>query len=70
MVVPRGFRHDQAKVKDEFAGDEQQDTLEYINFLIDGLHEETNMRNEKPYFEAPSSDNKELIELGLECWSN
>jgi ubiquitin C-terminal hydrolase len=53
-----------------FGGDEQQDSVEYINFLIDGLHEDTNMRTDKPYFEAPNSDGKDTLELGLETWSN
>lgn len=70
VVVPKGFRHAQSKINETFGGDDQQDTQEYINFLIDGLHEETNMRNDKPYIEAPESEGKEMIELGLESWSN
>ena len=38
--------------------------------MIDALHEETNLRNEKPYIENPESANRDLIELGLESWSN
>jgi ubiquitin carboxyl-terminal hydrolase 8 len=38
--------------------------------LIDGLHEETNLRKFKPYIENPESENRDLIELGLESWSN
>jgi len=38
--------------------------------LIDGLHEETNLRRYKPYIENPDSDQRDLIELGLESWSN
>ena len=38
--------------------------------MIDGLHEETNLRKVKPYTENPNSDNRDLIELGLESWSN
>jgi hypothetical protein len=34
------------------------------------LHEDTNLRVEKPYIENPSSEGKEMIELGLETWSN
>ena len=41
-----------------------------MNFLIDGLHEETNLRKIKPYIENPDSDGRDLIELGLESWSN
>jgi ubiquitin C-terminal hydrolase len=38
--------------------------------LIDGLHEETNLRRYKPYIENPDSDQRDLIELGLESWAN
>jgi ubiquitin C-terminal hydrolase len=69
VVVPKLFRHTIAKINENFGSDDQQDTQEYIGFLIDGLHEDTNMRNDKPYFEAPESEGKELIELGLETWS-
>jgi len=38
--------------------------------MLDGLHEELNLRNDKPYVENPNSDNRNVIELGLESWSN
>jgi ubiquitin C-terminal hydrolase len=38
--------------------------------LLDGLHEELNLRLEKPYMENPDSDNRKIVELGLESWSN
>lgn len=70
MVVPKGFRHTIAKLNEQFAGDQQQDAQEYINFLLDGLHEDTNLRKIRPYIANPDSDNKEIIELSLEQWSN
>lgn len=70
IIVPKQFRHTIGKINMSFGGDDQQDTQEYINFLIDGLHEDTNLRVDKPYFEAPNSDGKDMIELGLETWSN
>ena len=39
-------------------------------FLLDGLHEELNLRKEKPYIENPDSDDRKIVELGLESWSN
>jgi ubiquitin carboxyl-terminal hydrolase 8 len=44
VIVPKGFRHTLSKCNEVFGTDEQQDTQEYINFLIDGLHEDTNLR--------------------------
>jgi ubiquitin C-terminal hydrolase len=38
--------------------------------LIDGLHEELNLRHEKPYTANPESDNRKILDLGLESWSN
>ena len=38
--------------------------------MLDGLHEELNLRQEKPYFENPDSDNRVPYELGLETWAN
>ena len=70
VVVPKGFKTVVGKIKEQFKGDEQQDSNEYLNFLIDGLHEETNLRKFKPYIENPESENRDLIELGLESWSN
>jgi len=34
--------------------------------LIDGLHEETNLRKDKPYIENPESKDRDLTELALE----
>ena len=70
VVVPKGFKHVLGKLNEQFRGDDQQDSQEYVNFLIDGLHEETNLRRYKPYIENPESDQRDLIELGLESWSN
>lgn len=38
--------------------------------MLDGLHEELNLRQEKPYLENPDSDERDHYELGLETWSN
>jgi len=34
------------------------------------LHEELNLRHEKPYIENPDSDKRKIVELGLESWAN
>jgi ubiquitin C-terminal hydrolase len=41
-----------------------------VSFLIDSLHEEVNLRTSKPFIENPSSEDRNLVELGLETWSN
>ena len=69
-VVPRNFKAVIGRCSEQFVGFEQQDSQEYISFLIDGLHEELNLRMKKPYIQNPESKNRDLNELGLEQWSN
>jgi len=38
--------------------------------LLDALHEELNLRQEKPYIENPDSEKREIADLSLESWSN
>jgi ubiquitin C-terminal hydrolase len=38
--------------------------------LIDGLHEEVNLRMKKPYIENPESEDRQVMELGLEYHAN
>jgi len=68
-VRPKEFKEVVGKFKEEFKGSEQQDTQEFLTFLIDGLHEEVNLALEKPYFSYPESDHREIKDLANECWS-
>jgi len=70
VVVPKGFRHIISKINENFSGDDQQDTQEYLSFLIDGLHEDCNLRMQKPYNPNPSSEGRDLKDLALESWCN
>ena len=38
--------------------------------MLDSLHEELNVRMNKPYIEKPTSQGREERELSIECWSN
>jgi ubiquitin C-terminal hydrolase len=38
--------------------------------LLDSLHEELNIRMNKPYIEKPDSYGRDEDELSIECWSN
>ena len=70
VVTPKGFKFTLSRLNEQFKGNDQHDSQEFLNFLLDGLHEETNLRIVKPYIENPESDNRELVDLGLETWSN
>ena len=41
-----------------FAGYGQQDSQEFMSFLADGLHEDLNRIQKKPYLENPDSDDE------------
>ena len=70
VVAPKAFKEVLGTISEQFAGYDQQDSQEYVNFLIDGLHEEINLRKSKPYIENPPSTDRNLVELGLESWGN
>jgi len=69
-VVPRAFKNAVSNCSEQFQGFDQQDSQEYLSFLIDGMHEELNLRQKKPYIENPESEGRKIVELGLEHWSN
>ena len=41
-VVPRGFKASLARFAPQFSGYQQHDSQEFLAFLLDGLHEDTN----------------------------
>lgn len=69
---PRQLKWTTSRFAPQFAGYGQHDTQEFIAFLLDGLHEDLNRILKKPYIEKPDwkpgGGNKELAELGKECW--
>ena len=69
-TIPRHFKHVVGRCSEQFLGTDQQDSQEYLSFLLDGLHEELNLRQKKPYIENPESKDRDLRELGLEHWAN
>lgn len=53
---PRAFRNTVGRCQPLFSGYGQQDSQEFLSFLIDGLHEDLNRVHKKPYIENPDSD--------------
>ncbi|KAF8423548.1 hypothetical protein EV426DRAFT_667350 [Tirmania nivea] len=72
--APRQFKNTIGRYGPAFSGYGQQDTQEFLAFLLDGLHEDLNRIHKKPYMEKPDSTdemvgNEKLIaELAEKCW--
>jgi ubiquitin carboxyl-terminal hydrolase 4/11/15 len=53
---PKNFKMALGKAQPLFSGYGQQDSQEFLSFLVDGLHEDLNRIKKKPYTENPESD--------------
>lgn len=54
-VSPRSFKETVGRYAPQFSGWGQQDTQEFLGFLLDGLGEDLNRVKKKPYIEKPDS---------------
>ena len=54
--APRNFKQTLGRYGAQFSGYGQQDSQEFMSFLVDGLHEDLNRIKKKPYRENPDSD--------------
>lgn len=54
--APKNFKMALGKAQPLFSGYGQQDSQEFLSFLVDGLHEDLNRIKKKPYTENPESD--------------
>lgn len=67
---PNAFKRTLGNIQPLFSGYQQQDSQEFLSFLVDALHEDLNRIIKKPYNENPDSDDKTvhdpqaIIELG------
>lgn len=69
-LVPRDFKAKVGQCKAEFMGHQQQDSQEFMAFLLDGLHEDLNRIRNEPRIEQKDSDNRADDELAKETWTN
>lgn len=73
-VTPREFKYTIGRHSSVFHGYQQQDSQEFVSWLLDALHEDLNRIHQKPYCEKPELkdedvDNKDAIkQLANTCW--
>ncbi|PQE19062.1 ubiquitin carboxyl-terminal hydrolase protein [Rutstroemia sp. NJR-2017a BBW] len=74
-VTPRNFKSTVGRFAPSFSGYGQQDSQEFLGFLLDGLQEDLSRVKKKPYIEKPDStdemiSNPEAIkEMAAKVWS-
>ncbi|KAJ0118310.1 hypothetical protein J7T55_009093 [Diaporthe amygdali] len=73
-VAPRQFKDTVGQCAPQFSGWGQQDTQEFLGFLLDGLQEDLNRIKKKPYIPKPDStdemvnDKAAIRELAAQVW--
>ncbi|KAL8939442.1 MAG: hypothetical protein Q9216_003348 [Gyalolechia sp. 2 TL-2023] len=72
--APKAFKNVIGKYGPSFSGYGQQDSQEFLLFLLDGLQEDLNRIQKKPYIEKPDSTDDmvnnpvALREMAAKCW--
>ncbi|KAL4897954.1 hypothetical protein BDV59DRAFT_190716 [Aspergillus ambiguus] len=72
--APRQLKHTIGRYGPAFSGYGQQDSQEFLLFLLDGLQEDLNRIQKKPYIEKPDSTDEmvhnraALEEFANKCW--
>jgi len=68
VVVPLTFKKTIGEFAPQFMGYSQQDSQELLGFLLDGIHEDLNSVQDKPYCTKLEVGNRELSEVAQESW--
>ncbi|CDK25144.1 unnamed protein product [Kuraishia capsulata CBS 1993] len=73
-IAPRDFKMTIGFYNSMFADYHQQDSQEFLAYLLDGLHEDLNRILKKPYVEKPElsdelvNNPEEIAKLAVKCW--
>lgn len=73
-VSPRDFKYTIGHYSSMFLGYQQQDSQEFLSWLLDALHEDLNRILNKPYSEKPElsdddiGNQRAIMELAEKCW--
>jgi ubiquitin carboxyl-terminal hydrolase 4/11/15 len=62
VVYPRPFKQTVGRHAEQFSGYDQHDSQEFVTYLLDILHEDTNRISKKPYIEKPEQGENETDE--------
>ena len=68
---PTRFKAQLGRINSQFSGADQQDAQEFLNYILDVLHEDSNRVQNKPYVEALEDDwvkKTSLSRVGEEAW--
>jgi hypothetical protein len=68
--TPRKFHSEFTALASQFRGHDQHDAQELLASLLDGLSEDLNLVQSKPYIENPDSDDRPDHELADIWWQN
>ncbi|KAE9187286.1 hypothetical protein PF005_g20514 [Phytophthora fragariae] len=68
VVTPTSLKSVIGQYAPQFAGYQQQDSQELMNFLLDGLHEDLNRVKTKPYTKPVERNGREDPEVAQEEW--
>lgn len=73
-VTPREFKYTIGRYSSMFHGYQQQDSQEFLSWLLDALHEDLNRIQNKPYCEKPELKDEDVnnpqavVDLANQCW--
>uniref|UniRef100_A0ABM0M5K7 ubiquitinyl hydrolase 1 n=1 Tax=Saccoglossus kowalevskii TaxID=10224 RepID=A0ABM0M5K7_SACKO len=68
-VNPSAFKHQIQKFAPRFVGYSQQDSQEFLRFLLEGLHDDINKVLRKPRYNEEISDDLTDMEKAREAWN-
>ena len=69
-ISPNNFKEICGKINPIFQGDYQEDAHEFYSFLVDKLHEDSNIKTINYEIKNPDTVDTNEEDLGNECWAN
>lgn len=69
VVSPTELKRTIGQHATQFSGYQEQDSQEFMNFLLDGIHEDLNRVREKPYTKQIESDGRPDPVVSRESWA-